>query len=83
MFGHRNFRFTVFLSILLVIALLVVPALDTGGQFLPFVLTPCPASDVSTTLVATGYAPSEQWSTWLKPQAANLASRAPPNPSIS
>lgn len=79
---RRHSWFTVLLALLVVGALLVVPALDAGGQFLALVLTPSFPLAVPTPLVATAYVASEHSSIWFDPQASNVASRAPPTFSI-
>ena len=84
MFGRRHLSFTVLLAALLLGALLSLAVLDAGSHFHSFVLTACVVfADLPTLLVTAWHPPSEVLSHWLAPQAANLASRAPPNLSIS
>ena len=83
MFPRRHLSFTVLLAALLLGALLSLAVLDAGSHFHSFVLTPSVVADLPTLLVTAWHPPSEALSHWLEPQAANLASRAPPNLSIS
>ena len=83
MSGRRNLSATVFLGAFLVGALLAFTVLDGWSDFHAFVLIPSLVADLLDEPAPVSHMPTEAPSLWLAPQAANLASRAPPNLSIS
>ena len=82
MSGRRNLSAVVFLSALLVGALLAFAALDGWSDSHAFGLIPSLIADLLVKPAPVSHTPTEASPLWRAPQAANLASRAPPNLSI-